>query len=290
MSGTEQDKAEAVLDTRPKPFVFVLMPFKKTFTEVYQLGIKVACENAGAYAERLDEQIFTESMLQRIYSQIARAEILVADMTGKNVNVFYEVGYAHALNKPVILLTQNKDDIPFDLKHYRHIVYHSVPELVPQLETTVVWAITQTRQRTRPELPVAVYLRNTALIDNPTFTFSMPGLSVELPSLALDFVCGNNSEVRAVTFRMALWTSEPPVVKCQWDVAQAGWGTHHPKGDVIFTSPELISLLPADWRTIKVTIVAPEAPRFTKGMRKNMVLRISTELGSYSCPFTIAIG
>jgi len=57
MSGTEQ-KQEAILDTRPKPFVFVLMPFDNAFTDVYQLGIKAACENAGAYAERLDEQIF----------------------------------------------------------------------------------------------------------------------------------------------------------------------------------------------------------------------------------------
>jgi len=44
-------------------------------------------------------------------------------MTGRNPNVFYEVGYAHALGKTVILLTRNTDDIPFDLKHYPHIIY-----------------------------------------------------------------------------------------------------------------------------------------------------------------------
>ena len=109
MSGTEQ---QAIPDTRPKPFVFVLMPFDPAFIDVYQLGIKTACERAGAYAERPDEQIFTESILQRIYNQIAKADVIVADMTDRNPNVFYEVGYAHALGKVVVLLTQNKDDIP----------------------------------------------------------------------------------------------------------------------------------------------------------------------------------
>jgi hypothetical protein len=52
--------------TSPKPFAFVLMPFSDDFDDVYLLGIKPACEKAGAYAERVDEQIFTESILQRI--------------------------------------------------------------------------------------------------------------------------------------------------------------------------------------------------------------------------------
>jgi nucleoside 2-deoxyribosyltransferase len=100
--------------TLPKPFVFVLMPFDKKFNDVYQLGIQKACDDVGAYAERIDEQIFGESILQRIYNQIAKADVVVADMTGRNPNVFYETGYAHALGKNVILLTQNANDIPFD--------------------------------------------------------------------------------------------------------------------------------------------------------------------------------
>src|ERR1041384_2230704 len=92
-------------NTRPKPFVFVLMPFASDFDDVYRLGIKPACEKAGAYAERVDEQLFQESILQRVYNQIAKADVIVSDMSGKNPNVFYETGYAHALGKPVILLT-----------------------------------------------------------------------------------------------------------------------------------------------------------------------------------------
>ena len=76
---------------------------------------------------RVDEQIYQENMLSRIYNQISKADLIVADVTGKNPNVFYEVGYAHALGKKTILMTQDTDDIPFDLKHYPHIVYSGMP-------------------------------------------------------------------------------------------------------------------------------------------------------------------
>ena len=131
-----------MVNTRPKPYVFVLMPFDGEFDDIYQLGIKVACEDAGAYCERVDEQIFSESILQRIYNQISKADIIVADMTGRNANVFYEAGYAHALGKSVVLLTSNADDIPFDLKHYPHIVYGgSIVDLKQELNRRISWYI-----------------------------------------------------------------------------------------------------------------------------------------------------
>ena len=128
--------------TNPKPFVFVLMPFRPELDDVYQLGIKAACVSAGAYCERVDEQIFVENILDRLYNQISKADMIVAEMTGRNPNVFYEVGYAHALNKRVILLTQNSDDIPFDLKHYPHIVHGGkITQLKSELEKRIRWCI-----------------------------------------------------------------------------------------------------------------------------------------------------
>ncbi len=94
------------------------MPFDSSFDDIYKFGIKGAAEDAGAYAERIDEQIFSEGILDRVFNQINKADVIVADMTGRNPNVFYEVGYAHALGKIVLLLTQQADDIPFDLKHH----------------------------------------------------------------------------------------------------------------------------------------------------------------------------
>jgi nucleoside 2-deoxyribosyltransferase len=113
----------ALPDTAPKKFVFVLMPFADAFRDIYEVGIKPACRDAGAYCERVDEQIFHESILEQVYNQISKADLIVADMTGRNANVFYEVGYAHALNKKTILLTKQSNDMPFDLQHYPHIVY-----------------------------------------------------------------------------------------------------------------------------------------------------------------------
>jgi len=63
-------------------------------------------------------------------------------MTGRNPNVFYEVGYAHAICKMTILLTQNAEDIPFDLKHFPHIIYNNkITKLKEDLTQRVKWCI-----------------------------------------------------------------------------------------------------------------------------------------------------
>lgn len=136
---------------QPKPFIFVLMPFDKVFSDIYQFGIKGAAEDIGAYAERLDDQIFTDGILDRIFNQINRADVIVADMTGRNANVFYEVGYAHALGKIVLLLTQDAEDIPFDLKHRQHVVYgQSIDSLRKQLAPRIAWAVREAQTRRSP--------------------------------------------------------------------------------------------------------------------------------------------
>lgn len=122
-------------------FAFVLMPFDKAFDDIYNLGIKDTATTLGILAERVDEQIFSEGILERIYRQIELADLIVADMTGQNPNVFYEVGYAHAKGKLCILLTQRAEDIPFDLKHHRHIVYGtSISGIRKQLKDEMAWA------------------------------------------------------------------------------------------------------------------------------------------------------
>jgi hypothetical protein len=123
-----------------RPFAFVLMPFTSDFNDIYKLGIQAACTDADVIAERVDEQTYTETILERIYRQIQVSDFVIADMTGKNPNVFYEVGYAHALGKFCTLLTQSADDIPFDLKHHRHIVYDgSIEKLKKLLAIELEW-------------------------------------------------------------------------------------------------------------------------------------------------------
>ena len=123
-----------------KPFAFVLMPFNTDFKDIYKYGIKETAENLGIVAERVDEQNFSENILERIYRQIDNCDFVIADMTGQNPNVFYEVGYAHAKSKLCTLITQDASDIPFDLKHHTHLIYDgSIDDLKQKLNPKLQW-------------------------------------------------------------------------------------------------------------------------------------------------------
>jgi hypothetical protein len=116
------------------------MPFEQRFSDIYKLGIQAVANECGVVAERVDEQTYSETILERIYRQIENADFIIADMTGRNPNVFYEVGYAHARDKLCTLLTQSADDIPFDLRHHRHIVYDgSIQKLKQKLAVEIEW-------------------------------------------------------------------------------------------------------------------------------------------------------
>ena len=73
---------------------------------------------------RADNDIFaTGKIIDQILRGITQAKILVAELTTRNANVFYELGIAHALKKPVVMVSSNEDDVPFDLHHIRIIHY-----------------------------------------------------------------------------------------------------------------------------------------------------------------------
>lgn len=131
-----------------KPFAFVLMPMDAGFDDIYKLGIQAAATDLDVIAERVDEQFFSEPILERIFRQIDAADFVIADMTGRNPNVFYEVGYTHAKGKLCTLLTQNTDDIPFDLRHHRHVVYgNSISKLKAQLKAEIEWLKREVERR-----------------------------------------------------------------------------------------------------------------------------------------------
>lgn len=104
-------------------YAFVCMPFAQEFENYYEAGIKPALLECGFKCVRADELEHNNDILEVVYDQIKSAHIIVADMTGRNPNVYYEVGYAHAMGKDVLLLTQRTEDLPFDLRGFNHIVY-----------------------------------------------------------------------------------------------------------------------------------------------------------------------
>lgn len=133
------------------------MPFDGSFKDLYNLGIKHSAEQLGVVAERVDEQHFSEPILERIYRQIEQCDFIVADMTGRNPNVFYEVGYAHARDKLCLLLTQSADDIPFDLKHHSHIIYDgTVSDLREKLSPKIEWIKGEVEKRKKSVIDLSI--------------------------------------------------------------------------------------------------------------------------------------
>jgi hypothetical protein len=72
--------------------------------------------------------------MSEIWSAICKARLVIADCTGRNPNVFYEIGVAHTMGIPVILLTQRMEDVPFDLRHIRFIKYEFTPRGMQKFE------------------------------------------------------------------------------------------------------------------------------------------------------------
>lgn len=102
---------------------FVMMPFGEWFDKYYQDIYIPAIKEAGFEPVRADELFSTGTVVEQIWEQIQKGTVLLADLSHKNANVFYELGLAHAANKPVVFTTCALDDIPFDLRHLRVIVY-----------------------------------------------------------------------------------------------------------------------------------------------------------------------
>lgn len=107
----------------PKDACFVLMPFGGWLDDYYETIYKPAIESAGLEAHRADDLFRPSTIVNDIWSYTKRSKLLLADLSGKNPNVFYELGLAHALAKPVILVAESMDEIPFDLRALRIIVY-----------------------------------------------------------------------------------------------------------------------------------------------------------------------
>lgn len=118
---SKEDKNEGQLKVKK---CFVIMPFEDNLNEYYFRLVKPAMESKGYEVKRADEIYGNRAIIDDITSEIKNSDILVADATGKNPNVNYELGYAHALNKEVIIITQALNDIPFDYRHRRAIVYN----------------------------------------------------------------------------------------------------------------------------------------------------------------------
>jgi len=102
---------------------FHLCPFSDPFNAIYSDHVCKSASTAGFTIDRADEIFGTEPIIDDIWQAINSSAVVIADVTGKNPNVMYEIGMAHTVGRPVIIMAQSMDDVPFDLKHYRCIIY-----------------------------------------------------------------------------------------------------------------------------------------------------------------------
>lgn len=102
--------------------VFVLMPFSLDAEPLYEI-IQEAAKDVGLRCYRADEILFTGSIMDQIFESVLRAGLIVADLTGRNPNVLYEVGVATTIGKEIVFLTQTIEDVPFDIRYLRFLMY-----------------------------------------------------------------------------------------------------------------------------------------------------------------------
>lgn len=116
--------------------VSIMMPFSSEFNPIY-LTLQEATTSIGFSCVRADDIWEHHTIIQDIVNIIARAKVVICDCSGKNPNVFYEAGIAHAIGKEVILITQFEHDIPFDLRHLRYIRYLPNSEGLAELSVSL---------------------------------------------------------------------------------------------------------------------------------------------------------
>ncbi len=121
--------------------LFMLMPFSSELKPIYNDHIKKVAKVLNLSISRADDFFSQKIVMDEIWSAIVYATVIIADCTTKNPNVFYEIGLAHAIGKPVILITQNPDDVPFDLRHIRYINYIYTPPGMDKFEKDLTLTI-----------------------------------------------------------------------------------------------------------------------------------------------------
>jgi hypothetical protein len=122
--GPHQVQFEEFHASGNEPNIFVVMQFGEPYDSLYREVIRPVSDRLGFKALRADDVFKPGVILQDIRRGIVDSDVIIAEITPVNANVFYELGYAHALEKPTILLAnRNTEKLPFDISGYRVIFY-----------------------------------------------------------------------------------------------------------------------------------------------------------------------
>ncbi|WP_186267516.1 hypothetical protein [Burkholderia gladioli] len=140
--------------TSPVDTSFVISPFGEPFDTYFTHIVKPALEDCGLYAIRGDSLYRPSTIVDDIWQGIREAKVLIAELTDRNPNVFYELGLAHAISKPVILISKSIEDVPFDLRSIRVLVYDKDhPDWGNKLRLSLTMAIKEVLQNPTSAIP-----------------------------------------------------------------------------------------------------------------------------------------
>lgn len=130
MAATKKNRAKKARATKQpikqsakKETCFIIMPFGEWFDYYHDTIYVPAIESTGLIPRRADDLYRPSSIVNDIWALTQQAKVILADLSGKNPNVFYELGLAHAVAKPAILVAESIEDVPFDLRALRVIIY-----------------------------------------------------------------------------------------------------------------------------------------------------------------------
>lgn len=136
--GPHKVKFEKLQILSERPRAFVAMPFEEPFNTMYREVILPEGERLGLDVIRVDELAGPGIIFEDIKREISESKVVIAEITAPNQNVFYELGYAHALNKPTILLARRGRELPFDIRSYRVIFYDDTIGGKPEVERNLI--------------------------------------------------------------------------------------------------------------------------------------------------------
>lgn len=168
------------------------MPFSKELKEIYTDVYKQLCDEKDIDCYRVDEISRPGSISKDIIEGILSSDIVIADLTNQNPNVFYELGIAHCIGNKTIMTAQNIDHVPFDIRDYRVIIYKHNLTGCKELKTNLSNAI--------DELLTALDRTNNPVQDVLT--------SLNNPKNTLNLLITSSTDFSNVTPRIRKWLVE----------------------------------------------------------------------------------
>ncbi|MBA7663212.1 hypothetical protein ES703_71251 [subsurface metagenome] len=120
--------------------VFLLTPFNKQSRESFDITVDV-CRSIGMRCLRGDEQYVSGELLPHIIRLVAKSRLIIANIQGRNPNVLYELGIAHAMDKPTILLTKSPVKAPIDIRAKHLVIYTDEKSLREELQMALSKAL-----------------------------------------------------------------------------------------------------------------------------------------------------